>query len=153
MFKVGGSSISFRKVLVVTQFSISIILIITTVIVFQQLHYIQKKSLGFDKERVVTMAYTNEVSKQYEAFRTDLLQNTAFKNMTRSSRIPTGRLLDNMGAYTLSGDSMKPVTTDIKFVSSDYDFVSTFGIPMISGRFFPGNMEQILQVLSSMNHP
>lgn len=136
LFKAGNSSISFRKVLVVTQFSVSIILIITTIIVFQQLHYIQNKSLGFDKDRVVTMAYTNEVSKQYEAFRTGLLQNTAFKNMTRSSRIPTGRLLDNMGASILSGDSLKPVTTDIKFVSSDYDFVSTFGIPVTAGRFF-----------------
>jgi putative ABC transport system permease protein len=136
LFKVGGSSISFRKVLVVAQFSISIILIITTVIVFQQLHYIQKKSLGFDKERVVTMAYSNEVGRQYESFRNELLQNSAFKNMTRSSRIPTGRLLDNMGANTVNGDSLQPVTTDIKFVSSDYDFVSTFGIPMMSGRYF-----------------
>ena len=136
LFKVGGSSISFRKVLVVTQFSISIILIITTVIVFQQLHYIQKKSLGFDKERVITMAYSNEVARQYESFRNELLQNSAFKNMTRSSRIPTGRLLDNMGANTLNGDSLQPVTTDIKFVSSDHDFVSTFGIPMMAGRYF-----------------
>ncbi|MGZ5221526.1 MAG: ABC transporter permease, partial [Chitinophagaceae bacterium] len=136
LFKVGGSSISFRKVLVVAQFSISIILIITTVIVFQQLNYIQKKSLGFDKERVVTMAYSNEVARQYESFRNELLQNSAFKNMTRSSRIPTGRLLDNMGANTINGDSLQPVTTDIKFVSSDHDFVSTFGIPMMSGRYF-----------------
>ena len=136
LFKVGGSSISFRKVLVVVQFSISIILIITTVIVFQQLHYIQKKSLGFDKERIITMAYSNEVARQYESFRNELLQNSAFKNMTRSSRIPTGRLLDNMGADTFNGDSLQPVTTDIKFVLSDHDFVSTFGIPMMAGRYF-----------------
>jgi len=136
LFKVGGNSISFRKVLVVAQFAISIILIITTVIVFQQLRYIQKKTLGFEKDRVITMSYTNEVGRQFDAFRTELLQNTAFKDMTRSSRIPTGRLLDNMGASTLVGDSMRPVTTDIKFVSSDYDFVSTFAIPMLAGRYF-----------------
>jgi putative ABC transport system permease protein len=136
LFKVGGSSISFRKVLVVAQFSIGIILIITTVIVFEQLHFIQKKSLGFDKERVVTMAYTTEVGRQYESFRNELLQNSAFKSMTRSSRIPTGRLLDNMGASTISGDSLRPVVTDIKYVSSDHDFTSTFGIPMIAGRYF-----------------
>jgi putative ABC transport system permease protein len=136
LFKVGGTSISFRKVLVVAQFSISIILIITTVIVFQQLNYVQKKSLGFDRERVVTMAYSNEVARQYQSFRNELLQNSAFKNMTRSSRIPTGRLLDNMGANTFNGDSLQPVTTDIKFVTSDPDFVSTFGIPMMAGRYF-----------------
>lgn len=136
LFKVQGSNISFRKVLVVTQFSISIILIITTMIVFQQLNYMQKKSLGFDKEKVVTMGYTNEVSKQYESFRTALLQHSDFKSVTRSSRIPTGRLLDNMGASTLSGDSMVPITTDIKYVTSDYDFLSTFGIQLKAGRYF-----------------
>ena len=136
LFKVGGSSISFRKVLVVAQFSISIILIITTVIVFQQLHYIQKKSLGYERDRVITMSYTNEVARQYDAFRTELLKNTSLKDMTRSSRIPTGRLLDNMGASTLAGDSLRPVTTDIKFVSADYDFTSTFGIKTVAGRFF-----------------
>ena len=114
----------------------SIILIITTAIVFPQMRYMQNKSLGFDKEKVVTMLRRGEIKKQYDAFRTEILKNTSFKDMTRSSRIPTGRLLDNMGAYTLSGDSLKPVTTDIKFVSSDYDFVSTFGIPMIAGRYF-----------------
>src|ERR1700733_15135226 len=93
LFKVGGNDISFRKVLVVTQFAISIILIITTFIVFQQLHYIQTRALGFDKDRVVTMNYTSEVSKKYDAFRSELLQNTSFKDVTRSSRIPTGRLL------------------------------------------------------------
>ena len=136
LFKVGGSSISFRKVLVVTQFAISIILIITTFIVFQQLHYIQTRALGFDKERVLTMNYTNEVSKQYDAFRTELLQNTSFKDVTRSSRIPTGRLLDNMGASVMNGDSLQPVVSDIKYVNCDYQFLNTFGIPLAAGRFF-----------------
>lgn len=136
LFKVQGSSISFRKVLVVTQFSISIILIITTMIVFQQLNYMQKKSLGFDKDKIVTMSYNNEVGKQYESFRTALLQHSDFKNVTRSSRIPTGRLLDNMGAEIANGDSMLPVAADIKYVNADYDFVSTFGIPMKAGRYF-----------------
>jgi len=136
LFKAGSNSISFRKVLVVAQFSISIILIITTVIVFQQLNYMQNKSLGFDRDKVITMANTTEVNKQYDAFRTDLLQNAAFKNVSRSSRIPTGRLLDNMGASTYNGDSSQPVKTDIKFVSVDHDFISTFGIAMKAGRFF-----------------
>lgn len=136
LFRIGGSNISFRKVLVVTQFAISIILIITTIVVFQQLHYMQSKSLGLDKDHIVTMNYTNEVSKQYEAFRTALLQDRFFKDITRSSRIPSGRLLDDMGASTLSGDSMRPINTDIKYVVSDYDFISTYGIPIKAGRYF-----------------
>ncbi len=136
LFKAGGSSISFRKALVVTQFTISIILIITTFIVFQQLHFIQTQALGFDKDQVVTMDYYSEVGKQYEAFRTDLLQNTLFKDVTRSSRIPTGRLLDNMGASVMNGDSLQPVVSDIKYVNCDYQFINTYGISLSAGRFF-----------------
>lgn len=135
-FKAGGSSISFRKILVVTQFAISITLIITTFVVFQQLHYIQTKSLGYDREHIVTLNYTGEVGKQYASFRTALLQNTSFANVTRSSRIPTGRLLDDMGASVISGNDLQPVKADIKFVSTDQDFVDTYGIPMKAGRFF-----------------
>jgi putative ABC transport system permease protein len=136
LFKTSGSNLSFRKVLVIVQFAISIVLIITTAIVFQQLHYMQKKSLGFDKEHIVVVPYNNALNDKYEAFRTDLLSNSNFKNSTRTSRIPTGRLLDDMGAYVLSGDSMKATNTDIKFVSVDYDFVPTYGIPMAAGRNF-----------------
>jgi putative ABC transport system permease protein len=136
LFRAGGSNISFRKLLVIVQFAISIILIITTAIVFQQLHYMQKKSLGFDKDHIAVIPYNSALNDKYEAFRTELLLNSNFKNATRTSRIPTGRLLDDMGAYTLSGDSMRPANTDIKFVSVDYDFVPTYGIQMASGRNF-----------------
>ena len=73
LFKVGGSSISFRKVLVVAQFTISIILIITTIIVFQQLRYMQETSLGYDKEHIITLPYYNSVNPQYEAFRNEFV--------------------------------------------------------------------------------
>jgi putative ABC transport system permease protein len=136
LFKTGGSNISFRKVLVIVQFAISIVLIITTAIVFQQLHYMQKKSLGFNKDHIVVIPYNNALNDKYEAFRSDLLSNSNFKNSTRTSRIPTGRLLDDMGAYVLSGDSMKATNTDIKFVSVDYDFVPAYGIPIAAGRNF-----------------
>ncbi len=136
LLRAGGKNISFRKVLVVTQFSISIILIITTAIVYQQLHYMQQKSLGFDKDHIVVISYNNALNEKFETFRTELLGNSNFKNASRTSRIPTGRLLDDMGAYSLSGDSMVPSNTDIKFVSVDYDFIPTYGIQMAAGRNF-----------------
>ena len=136
LFKTERSTISFRKVLVVTQFSISIILIITTAIVFQQLHFMQQKSLGFDKDRLVVLPYGTDIGKHYNVFRTDILRNALFKDIGRSSRIPTGRLLDDMNAYTMVGDSLRPVNTDIKFVSVDYDFIPVYGIQLGAGRNF-----------------
>ena len=132
----GKGNISFRKVLVVTQFSISIILIITTAVVFQQLHYMQQKSLGFDREHLVIINHPGGAGNQFQTFRNELLTNSSIKDVSRSSRIPSGRLLDNMGASTLSGDSLKPTTTDIKFVAVDETFIPTFGMKMAAGRNF-----------------
>ncbi len=136
LFKVGGSSISFRKVLVVTQFAISIILIITTVVVFQQLRYMQNASLGYDKDHLITMSYYTQLNDQYEAFRNTLLQNSNIKDVARSSRIPTRRLLDGMGAQVPGNDSMVPVKADIRFLATDYDFIPAYGIPLAAGRNF-----------------
>jgi putative ABC transport system permease protein len=134
--KVGTGNISFRKVLVVAQFTISIVLIITTVIVFQQLRFMQETSLGYDKEHLITLPCYYDNNTTYESFRNELLQSPGIKNVSRSSRIPTGRLLDDMGASTLIGDSMRPVKADIKFVAADYDFVPTYGITVLAGRNF-----------------
>ncbi len=136
LFKVKGSSISFRKMLVVTQFAISIILIIATIVVFQQLHYMQNASLGYDKEHIVTMSYNSELNDQYESFRNTLLQDRNIKEVGRSSRIPTGRLLDGTGAATLGSDSMVPVKADIRYVATDYNFIPTYEISLIAGRNF-----------------
>jgi len=136
LYKTGSSSMSFRKALVVTQFAISIILIITTAIVFQQLNYLQRKSLGFNRDHIVVIPYNSALNERYESFRDELLSSPDMKDISRTSRIPTGRLLDNMGASVLSGDSLVPTTTDIKFVSVDYDFIPTYEIKMAAGRNF-----------------
>jgi putative ABC transport system permease protein len=136
LFKAGSGSISFRKVLVVAQFAISIVLLISTAIVFQQLHFMQNTTLGFNKDQVVVMPYNAGLDKTYESFRTRLLQNPHIIGITRSSRIPSGRLLDEQGASTQSGDSLKPVTADIKVVTVDQDFLSAYNIPIAAGRDF-----------------
>ncbi|AXY74874.1 ABC transporter permease [Paraflavitalea soli] len=134
--KTGGANISFRQVLVTAQFSISIMLIICTAVVFRQLRYMQEKSLGFDREHIVTMSYNDGLNDRFDAFRTALLTNSNIKNTARSSRIPTGRLLDSQGASLEQGDSLAPVTSDIKGLATDQDFISTYGVKVIAGRAF-----------------
>jgi putative ABC transport system permease protein len=136
LFKAGSANVSFRKVLVVAQFAISIVLIITTIIVFQQLRYMQKTSLGYDKTHVITIPYYNFLNTPYETFRNELLQNSDIKDVARSSRIPTGRLLDYMGASAYVGDSLRPLTANIKYVAADYDFIPTYGVRVVAGRNF-----------------
>jgi putative ABC transport system permease protein len=136
LFKVGGKAISFRKVLVTTQFAVSIILIICTITVFKQMRYMQQKELGFDKNHIVNLPYPSSLNERYDAFRTELLSNTYVKNAGRSSRIPTGRLLDANGARIKRSDTLEPANADIKFVSADHDFVPTYGVKIVAGRGF-----------------
>ncbi|RYZ22952.1 MAG: FtsX-like permease family protein, partial [Sphingobacteriales bacterium] len=134
--KVGGGNVSFRKVLVVTQFSISIILIISTAIVFQQLNFMQKAELGYQKDRIITLDNDPALYTSYESFRQKLLSNKAIVDAGRSSRIPTGRLLDSQGAGTVEGDSLNPSASDIKNVMADETFIPTYQIQMAAGRNF-----------------
>jgi putative ABC transport system permease protein len=136
VFKIGESSISFRKVLVVVQFSISIILIVCTAIVFQQLRFMQSKSLGFNKDHIVTLSYNGNLAPKYESFKAELLSNSNIKSIARSSRIPTGRLLDANGSRINRGDSLTPTQADIKFVVADEDYLSTYGVNILAGRGF-----------------
>ena len=135
-FKAGASDLSLRKVLVVLQFSISIALIICTAVVFQQIRFINGKSLGYDKSYQVILPYTNELDKTFEAFRTQMLDDPGIKSLTRSSRIPTGRLLDEQTLKVSDNGKEMPVNADVKYVLADMDFISSYGIPMKAGRDF-----------------
>jgi putative ABC transport system permease protein len=136
LFNAGGSVVSLRKVLVTIQFSISIILLIATIVVFRQLSYMQNKPLGFNKEHIITVPYTDALNERFDGFRTALLSNPFIKNVTRSSRIPSGRLLDANGSSIDKGDSLRPTNADIKYVAVDENFISTYGIDVREGRMF-----------------
>jgi putative ABC transport system permease protein len=136
VLKANSGGISFRKVLVVLQFSISIILIVATTVVFQQLRYIQQKSLGFNKDHILTTAYPGTLKQQFESFRNELIKNPAIKELGRSSRIPSGRLLDESGASVMEGDKTLPVKIDLKFITTDYGFIPTYGMELLAGRNF-----------------
>jgi putative ABC transport system permease protein len=133
--KIGGGA-SFRKALVTLQFAISIVLIICTAVVFIQVSYMHNKALGFDKDHIINLPYATALNNKYDAFRTELIANPGIKNVGRSSRIPTGRLLDAMGTRMFSGDSTIPINANIKFVSADQDFTNTYGVKVVAGRAF-----------------
>ncbi|MEH6304595.1 FtsX-like permease family protein [Olivibacter sp. CPCC 100613] len=136
IFKTGENTFSLRKALVVFQFSISIILIVGTLIVFRQLQYIQNKSLGFNKEQIVVLNNNQGLDGTFQSFKTSLLANPNVKEVGRSSRIPSGRLLDAAGSQINLGNGLAPSKADIKYVRSDAGFIPAYGIHMITGRNF-----------------
>lgn len=131
-----GGGISLRKILVVSQFSISLMLIIATLVVFNQLKFMQSKSLGLNKDQVVTLNFYNPLSRKYDAFYNELVSNPTIKNATRSSRLPSGRLLDSFGSAQLqmNGDTLEPTAVDLKMVTVDHRFFPLYDIGMAAGR-------------------
>ncbi|HPI81453.1 MAG TPA: ABC transporter permease, partial [Cyclobacteriaceae bacterium] len=128
---------AIRKVLVVSQFSISVALLIATAITIQQLSYLNSKDLGFDKDQVVTLSYFSELQPNYDAFYNELMRSSGIKNAGRSSRIPTGRLLDSQGAPRIAmGDSLVNTEITTKNVRVDESFFPTYNIPFVAGRNF-----------------
>jgi putative ABC transport system permease protein len=95
------------------------------------------QDLGYAKDRVITMPYYGEeLANSYDAFYNELVKNTAIKNVGRSSRVPTGRLLDSQGAQIQEGDSLVSTDITIKNVRVDHAFFDTYSIPINSGRNF-----------------
>ena len=126
-----------RKVLVVAQFTVSIVLLIATVVTIRQLNFLNTRDLGYNKDQIVTLGYDSDgIGDRYDAFRNELLRNAAVRNVSRSSRVPTGRLLDSNGAKVQKGDTLANTDVTIKNVRVDWDFFSTYDIPLVSGRNF-----------------
>ena len=136
ILRVGSGNISFRKVLVITQFSISIILMVATAVVYQQLQYMQNKNLGYAKDNIITMDYGPGFVKQYEPFKADLLRNPVIRKVSKSSYVPSERILSASDASVMQNGSMQQVKIELKFVQVDYDFNSTYGMSMAAGREF-----------------
>jgi putative ABC transport system permease protein len=125
-----------RKVLVVMQFAISIIMIIATLITWQQLDYLNQRELGYAKDQVVTLDYYGAVGERYETFYHELTRHPAIFNAARSSIIPTERLLDYQGTSVRQGDSLVATEIVMKDVRIDHEFFDTYQIPMLTGRSF-----------------
>lgn len=133
--KTGG--IRLRQGLVVAQFALSAMLLVGTAVIFRQLKFMQTAALGFEKEQVVTVDVNPALTGNYEAFRTALLDNPLVKSVGRSSRIPSGRLLDDLGGTAVQlQDSVVPSSATLKYLAVDFDFVPTYGIEMAAGRNF-----------------
>jgi putative ABC transport system permease protein len=101
------------------------------------LDYLNKRDLGYSKDQIITIPYFgDELGNRYEAFHIELVRGGAVKNASRSSIIPTGRLLDSQGSSVQRGDSMAATDIVIKDVRIDPDFFDTYQIPLASGRNF-----------------
>jgi putative ABC transport system permease protein len=127
----GGQKKSrLQSSLVVFQYAISVIFIISTLIVSEQLGLVQKKNLGFNKEQVIVLHRGEVLGRQKEVFKNNLLRHPEIINVTGTSSLP-GR---DFSSWSSTPEDVESGLLAIYFC--DYNFAETMGIDMQSGRFF-----------------
>lgn len=131
--KLGKGASTPRKVLVIIQFSVSMLLIIGTVIIFRQINLVENRELGYDQENLIQIEYTEDLEKHFPTLKEELLQTGLVEAVTRSNS-PITRINSN----NFLGWPGKPESQRVIFVtiSAGYDYTKTMGIDLVMGRDF-----------------
>jgi putative ABC transport system permease protein len=129
-----SSNSNLRKFLVVAQFSISIMLIISTIIITSQMRYIQNKDLGFDKDHLVYLDLLGNLKTRFGTVKNELMRNPSIKSVTTAQSLPNNAG-STAGALDWEGRPAD-VRGSLNFVSVEKDYFKTVGIEFIEGETF-----------------
>lgn len=129
----GSMSKRLRGLLVVLQFTISIVIIIGSIIVYNQLNFMTKKDLGFKKENLIVIRRPDAFYRQLETFRDQLLQLPGVEKVGFSNQVPGGNFNNN--AF-LNDDDPEKKTYLIQQAQVSLDFPQALGVQLLEGRFF-----------------
>lgn len=148
----GGSAL-FRKALVVTQFGLSIFMLISTLIVFDQLQFLREKDLGFDKENVVRIAPDRRTPRtRMDEFVQQLRTIPSVVAVGRSNAAPGEGI--GKAIFKVEDAEGKMVDRGVDVYGADFDFVEALGMRVVSGRDFshdnPGDTISAVLVNESM---
>jgi putative ABC transport system permease protein len=133
--RVEGKSI-FRSSLVVVQFGLALAMIVSTLIVVQQLSYMKNKDIGFTKDRIMLVDMNRDANANYETLKQELLQNSFIEGVTASGQ----RLGNNFHQW---GFKVKADTGVVEITPSnvvvDNDYLTVYGMQLKEGRNFSKN--------------
>ena len=132
----GVGSSWLRNSLVVLQFSISIVLITSTVVVYQQLNHIRSMKLGYDKEHVLVVHNTYFLGQQAETFKNEALRQPSVTAATLTGYLPANAFNNNNNAIFPGTNPNSERTTTLPWFFVDHDYIPTMGMEMVAGRNF-----------------
>lgn len=134
----GMKSGIIRSSLVVFQFAISIILIIATIGVFNQLNYIQNKKIGFNKEQIITVDDVYALGDQAETFKREILANSMMESGTITGFLPVSGTWRSDTPWWVEGKDPKQTENLVSLQNwqVDYDYIETMGMEIAEGRDF-----------------
>ncbi|TDT41810.1 putative ABC transport system permease protein [Maribacter spongiicola] len=133
---IGSKSGKLRSGLVIFQFSTSVILIIATLIIYQQMDFILQKELGYDKEQVVILEGTAVLGNSAENFKEQLLQLPQVKSATISNYLPVDGGSRNGNTFRREDEGNEGRGIPAQIWRVDYDYIKTLGITLKTGRDF-----------------
>lgn len=122
-----------RSVLVIFQFTIAIFLIISTIVVYNQLSYVQNKNLGYDQKDLLVIERAYALQDQRNAFKEELSQNPSIEMISQTNNLPS--FLHGNTAFRPEGSTPDEIRAT-NFYYTDENFQNTLGIKLIEGRWF-----------------
>lgn len=134
---VGGGKI--RNALVVFQFAISVFLIISTLVVYQQLNFIQNKDLGFDKSQVLIVEDAFATGNNAQVFKKRVQQLAGVSDVTLTGFLPTPSYRSNT-SFFIEGSTEQENAINMQIWDVDMDYVSTLDMELVAGRDFDHNI-------------
>ncbi len=134
-----GGNLTLRKTLVVTQFALSIVLVIATLVAYQQLDYIRSADLGFEKEQILVVDINHgNVRSQFQAMKQELENLSGVANVAASSRVPgEWKTIDQI--YTRPFDTGATDSLRTYFMSFDDEIPELYNMELTAGSYFSGN--------------
>ncbi len=132
--KSSGKEAFARKGLVIFQFTLSVTLIISTVLIYNQIQYTQNKNLGYKKENVINLTIEDEIHNNWDAFKNQVLAVPGVTDISRSSSTLLSRNSNTMG---VSWENKNPDDRILfENVMVGYDFIETMGLELVEGRAY-----------------
>jgi putative ABC transport system permease protein len=122
-----------RKVLVTLQFGFSILLIIGTIVIYQQIQLVKGRELGYEQENLIAVSYNNEVRKNYRPIKLELLNTGVVESVTRANSEITDINSNNFLGWPGKPEELRVIFTTIV---TEYDYAKTMGIKVLEGRDF-----------------
>jgi len=135
--QVGKAAALPRKILVVLQFSCSIALIISTVIVYQQIQHAKDRPTGYSADRLVTTDMSDDLNNHYDALRNDLLQTGTVESVAKASSPLTG-VYWHTGIEKWPGQAVGELAINVGGVSVSDSYFKTVGMKLAQGSDFSG---------------
>lgn len=131
--KAGKGATTPRKVLVVLQFGFSIVLMISTIVIFQQIDLVKNRDLGYKQENLISVELTNDLRDNYDVVKQQLLQSGVVESVTRSNSQITSINSNNFLGWPGKPEDQRVIFTTI---TAEYDYANTMGIDVLMGRDF-----------------